>query len=29
MNNEAFGADLNAYASDLSRRWQAGREPGA
>ena len=27
INNEAFGTDLNAYASDLSRRWQAGRQP--
>jgi tRNA A37 threonylcarbamoyladenosine synthetase subunit TsaC/SUA5/YrdC len=29
INNEAFGPDLNAYASDLSRRWQAGRQPAA
>src|ERR1700753_885967 len=29
INNEAFGMDLNAYASDLSRRWHAGRQPAA
>jgi hypothetical protein len=25
ITNEAFGTDLDAYASDLSRRWQAGQ----
>ena len=25
INNEAFGPDLTAYASDLSRRWHAGQ----
>jgi len=29
INNEAFGPDLSAYASDLSRRWHAGRQPAA
>jgi tRNA A37 threonylcarbamoyladenosine synthetase subunit TsaC/SUA5/YrdC len=27
INSEAFGTDLQAYASDLSRRWQARRQP--
>jgi L-threonylcarbamoyladenylate synthase len=29
INNAAFGTDLNAYASDLSRRWQARRQQAA
>jgi tRNA A37 threonylcarbamoyladenosine synthetase subunit TsaC/SUA5/YrdC len=29
INNEAFGSDLTAYASDLSRRWHVGRQPAA
>jgi tRNA A37 threonylcarbamoyladenosine synthetase subunit TsaC/SUA5/YrdC len=27
INNEAFGADLDAYADALSRRWRARRQP--